>query len=112
VLLLISAQELYDLAIGLLGPSASRDATSVHIITSVGKTQNVEQAYHYLAQAALRGHRSSMELVAWAQLAGPLPLDIKAAMEKFEKLANEGFPSSQTVSMILNCLAFGILYDS
>jgi hypothetical protein len=94
------AQEMFEVALGLLGPSAARDATSVHIITSVGKTQNVEQAYHLLQQAALRGHSKAMELVAWAQLIGPLPLDIPSAKEKFEKLASEGYPNSQTVSLM------------
>lgn len=89
---------MYDAAMELLGPSAARTATSVQILTSVGKSQNVEQAYHLLQQAALRGHKKAMELVAWAQLVGPLPLDILGAKEKFEKLAQEGYPNSQTVS--------------
>lgn len=96
------SQDLYNLAMNLLGPAASREATSVHIVTSVGKTQAVDQAYHYLSQAALRGHKKSMELVALAQLVGPLPLDIESAKEKFAKLAEEGYPNSQTAMGFLH----------
>lgn len=88
---------LYEEAIKLLGTSSARDTTSLHYITSVGKTQNVEQAYNLLQQASIRGHKRSMEMVAWAEIVGgPLPLDIVGAIEKFTKLAKEGYPNSMT----------------
>jgi len=88
---------MYDLALHLLGSSASRDTTGVHIVTSVGKTQNTEEAYQFLLQASLLGHKRAMELVAWGQLLGPLPLDIESAVEKFQTLGSLGYPNSQMV---------------
>jgi hypothetical protein len=69
------AAAMYVQAIELLGPSPSRDSTGYHVITSVGKTEKVEQAYGLLQQAAYRGHKKAMEIVGWGQLLGPLPLD-------------------------------------
>jgi hypothetical protein len=95
---------MYKQAIELLGPSASRDSTGYHVITSVGKTEKVEQAYVLLQQAAFRGHKKAMEIVGWGQLLGPLPLDIEAARMKFETLALKGYPNSQMVCLIrLTC---------
>lgn len=99
--LLFLADLMFKQAIELLGPSASRDSTGYHVITSVGKTEKVEQAYVLLQQAALRGHKKAMEIMAWGQLLGPLPLDLEGAKGKFEALAKKGYPNSQMVHIMI-----------
>ena len=86
------------------GPkSPSRDTTSVHILTSIGRTADVQEAYRLLKQASDMGHLQAKEMIAWAQIVGPLELNLKAAKETFEVLARDhGMENSQMVRVLLN----------
>lgn len=85
------------------GPkSPSRDTTSVHILTSVGRSSDVQEAYRLLKVASDLGHLQAKEMIAWAQIVGPLDLNLKAAKETFDTLVDHGMANTQMV--ILNLI--------